>query len=557
MNPLQQLYPNRNAQRIGAVLGDLVSGNVGTPGLYEQVQEQQFRNEGLLQDARKKRGEAILSLGAADNYQRLHGSIGQSGLPQYLQDAAMVDTGDLVGAIAAANELTARQRSAQAALGGDWAAANAHQMFNANGPVELATVQQQNLIPNRFVPGGGGISTTEQGRASARRIFDAGQNGVHVIDLATGGAMPVGEGLPTPAPSYVDTGGLPLTPPTFGIAETDNYVRKILGNVGAIAPNATTEQIVSQIMPHLIQQESGGNPNAVSPKGARGLTQVMPATGRDPGFGVLPLQNDTPEENVRFGRDYLTAMVNRYPGRPDLALAAYNAGPGVADRFANSTAQRGGGRLVNAGGKSSQNAPSGYRFTATGDLEAIPGGPADKPEAPAKPLPGTALKLIQPELDAIDAASGMNEILDRSYQRIVNGELELGRMENWQSQARNWLGMNNESSRNYQSFVSDLNRARNESLRLNKGVQTEGDAQRAWDELIANPTDPEFVKQRIEEIKELNTRAILLRRQSIDLIRANYGHPPMDFETRNLPLGTLPPEAQPTPSAGWSIQRVE
>lgn len=130
----------------------------------------------------------------------------------------------------------------------------------------------------------------------------------------------------------------------FGIAETDAYVRIILDKSG-VDPNATPEQQAAQIMPHLIQQESGGDPNAVSPKGARGLTQVMPDTGRDPGFGVQPLRDDSPQENVRFGRDYLTAMLRRYPGRPDLALAAYNAGPGVADRFAQPQVQAGGGRV--------------------------------------------------------------------------------------------------------------------------------------------------------------------------------------------------------------------
>lgn len=129
--------------------------------------------------------------------------------------------------------------------------------------------------------------------------------------------------------------------PGFGIAETDNYVRNILGKV-QVDPNASPEQQAEQLLPALIQQESGGNPNAVSPKGAAGLTQVMPATGRDPGFGVSPLQNNSPEENVRFGREYLTAMLRRYPGRPDLALAAYNAGPGVADRFASPVASAGG-----------------------------------------------------------------------------------------------------------------------------------------------------------------------------------------------------------------------
>jgi hypothetical protein len=79
--------------------------------------------------------------------------------------------------------------------------------------------------------------------------------------------------------------------------------------------------------------ESGGNPNAVSPKGAVGTMQTMPETLRDPGFGVRPAQNDSPQELERVGRDYLQAMLKRYPGRVDHALAAYNWGPGNADNW--------------------------------------------------------------------------------------------------------------------------------------------------------------------------------------------------------------------------------
>jgi hypothetical protein len=89
----------------------------------------------------------------------------------------------------------------------------------------------------------------------------------------------------------------------------------------------------------IIQQESGGDPNAVSPAGAQGLMQVMPATARDPGFGINPLADPfDPEENKRFGTDYMGAMMDRYQGDIPRALAAYNWGPGNADRWSGEMA---------------------------------------------------------------------------------------------------------------------------------------------------------------------------------------------------------------------------
>lgn len=99
------------------------------------------------------------------------------------------------------------------------------------------------------------------------------------------------------------------------------------------SPSIAPENLVNAV----IQQESRGNPNAISPVGARGLMQIMPATAMKPGFGIQPIDPRTlsdPEVNRRFGTAYLGAMLNRYGGDVDAALAAYNAGPGRADRYA-------------------------------------------------------------------------------------------------------------------------------------------------------------------------------------------------------------------------------
>jgi soluble lytic murein transglycosylase len=80
-----------------------------------------------------------------------------------------------------------------------------------------------------------------------------------------------------------------------------------------------------------VQSESGGNPNAVSPAGARGLMQVMPSTARDPGFGIRP-SNGSQADDVRVGNEYLAAMHRRYNGDVARMWAAYNAGPGRVDK---------------------------------------------------------------------------------------------------------------------------------------------------------------------------------------------------------------------------------
>lgn len=59
--------------------------------------------------------------------------------------------------------------------------------------------------------------------------------------------------------------------------------------------------------------------------------QVMPATARDPGFGVRPAKDQSPAELARVGREYRAAMQRRYGGDLGKMWAAYNAGPGALD----------------------------------------------------------------------------------------------------------------------------------------------------------------------------------------------------------------------------------
>ena len=86
--------------------------------------------------------------------------------------------------------------------------------------------------------------------------------------------------------------------------------------------------------------ESGFNPNAVSPKGAVGLMQVMPATAER--FGLQTDRNKTvsqkltdPKTNIRIGARYLRLLRNMYPNQQHLVLASYNAGEGAVQKYNN------------------------------------------------------------------------------------------------------------------------------------------------------------------------------------------------------------------------------
>lgn len=79
----------------------------------------------------------------------------------------------------------------------------------------------------------------------------------------------------------------------------------------------------------VISVESGGNPDAVSSKGAMGLMQLMPGTADE--LGVIdPME---PADNIRGGVKYLAGLIDRFDGNLEHALAAYNAGPGAVQKY--------------------------------------------------------------------------------------------------------------------------------------------------------------------------------------------------------------------------------
>ena len=101
-----------------------------------------------------------------------------------------------------------------------------------------------------------------------------------------------------------------------------------------------TYRIDIELLKALIATESAFNSNAVSPKGAIGLMQLMPDTARR--FGIesdrwssIESKLANPAINVQTGSKYLRLLMDMFPDQLDLALAAYNAGEGAVQRAGN------------------------------------------------------------------------------------------------------------------------------------------------------------------------------------------------------------------------------
>ncbi|MFZ0591075.1 MAG: lytic transglycosylase domain-containing protein [Bryobacteraceae bacterium] len=107
-----------------------------------------------------------------------------------------------------------------------------------------------------------------------------------------------------------------------------NKPQDILSVAEALKRASDSEALPPNFVKTVATVESGLHPDAISPKGAVGLMQLMPGTANQ-----LGVKADSPTENALGGAKYLRDLLLRYRGDARLALAAYNAGPAAVDRY--------------------------------------------------------------------------------------------------------------------------------------------------------------------------------------------------------------------------------
>jgi soluble lytic murein transglycosylase-like protein len=130
-----------------------------------------------------------------------------------------------------------------------------------------------------------------------------------------------------PAPPVVTFPGIAKVP-----AVLDKLPRRIVDPTAMIHASARKHKVRPALVKSIVKAESAFNANAVSPRGALGLMQLMPATAQEYGASD-PL---IPEQNIDAGTQYLGWLIQKYSKQRNglkKAIAAYNAGPGVVDRY--------------------------------------------------------------------------------------------------------------------------------------------------------------------------------------------------------------------------------
>lgn len=154
---------------------------------------------------------------------------------------------------------------------------------------------------------------------------------------------------------------------------------------------------------------------------------------------------------------------------------------------------------------------------------------------PQKPLPVAALRIVDEAKQAIGASSQSIKLIDTALAKLKGGQLNLGMVSNTKARLRNALGVSTPQSRAYTDLNQTLEKLRNNYLLLAKGVQTEGDATRAWNSEIGESVqnDNKLADQQLRKAKAMIEQAIADQNGRIETVYSNYGTQPNAPATDN------------------------
>lgn len=126
-----------------------------------------------------------------------------------------------------------------------------------------------------------------------------------------------------------------LSEASNGVSSGANWLPSTEKYSDIINEAASKFKIDPKLIKSVMAQESSGNPNAVSSKGATGLMQLMPATGQKVAddIGIKGYSALNPRDNIMAGAAYLSQQYYKYGKDIEKTLAAYNAGPGAVDKY--------------------------------------------------------------------------------------------------------------------------------------------------------------------------------------------------------------------------------
>ena len=197
------------------------------------------------------------------------------------------------------------------------------------------------------------------------------------------------------------------------------------------------DDLVKRLQAQIMAKESGGRRYdkegnlLTSSKGALGEMQVMPYTSKDPGFGIKPARDSSPDELRRVGDEYAAAMYSRYRD-PKLAMIAYNMGPGATDKWLASGADPSKlpketqgyirGVSLAEGGEVKRYQTGGYRPLSAEAANFLQ-QQKDRTVPTKSAQPGIANKLLRPSMIGSDANvyPGMSDL---NYYNELAAELE-------------------------------------------------------------------------------------------------------------------------------------